>query len=345
MPSDPALTVVNGGLPWWVWAAPAAALAAAALILGLGRRSRRGDVVPELAGVPLEITGLTKRFRDGQLAVDDLSLRVERGQILGLLRAQRGGQDHHAARPDGAWCARRPGRSRSSAAGCMPGRPRCPASARSSRARASCRTCPGGPTSTCTGGRPGRPADGAHLAEVLEVAGLGAADRPPGPRLLARHVPAARHRPGHARPAGPAGARRADERPGPAADQGDARRPAAVRGRRADRHPVQPPARRGRADLHARGRHARGPPARGRAGRGDHRRGRRAHGRDTRAGARRRRPARDGRDRRRRAAPGRGARPPRRRAAFGRGGRRWSRRACRWNGSARAAGWRTPSWH
>src|SRR5215471_10073457 len=85
MPSDPALTVVNGGVPWWVWAAPAAALVAAALIVGLGRRRSRGDFVPELAGVPLEITGLTKRFRDGQLAVDDLSLRVERGQILGLL--------------------------------------------------------------------------------------------------------------------------------------------------------------------------------------------------------------------------------------------------------------------
>src|SRR5436190_1039250 len=85
MPSYPALTVVNGGVPWWVWAAPAAALVAAALILGLGRRGSRGDLVPELAGVPLEITGLTKRFRDGQLAVDDLSLRVERGQILGLL--------------------------------------------------------------------------------------------------------------------------------------------------------------------------------------------------------------------------------------------------------------------
>ncbi|HEV3290296.1 MAG TPA: alpha/beta fold hydrolase [Streptosporangiaceae bacterium] len=87
MPGDPALTVVTGGVPWWVWAAPAAALAAAALILGLGRARRRGrgGFLPELAGVPLEITGLTKRFRDGQLAVDDLSLRVERGQILGLL--------------------------------------------------------------------------------------------------------------------------------------------------------------------------------------------------------------------------------------------------------------------
>ena len=85
MPEDPALTVVTGGVPWWVWAAPAAALVAAALILALGRRRSRGDFVPELAGVPLEITGLTKSFRDGQLAVDDLSLRVEHGQILGLV--------------------------------------------------------------------------------------------------------------------------------------------------------------------------------------------------------------------------------------------------------------------
>jgi ABC-2 type transport system ATP-binding protein len=85
MPADPALTVVTGGVPWWVWAAPAAALVAAALILLTGRIRGRGGFAPELADVPLEITGLTKRFRDGQLAVDDLSLRVERGQILGLL--------------------------------------------------------------------------------------------------------------------------------------------------------------------------------------------------------------------------------------------------------------------
>jgi ABC-2 type transport system ATP-binding protein len=85
MPEVPALTVVTGGVPWWVWAAPLAALAAAALILLPGRARGRGGFVPELADVPLEITGLTKRFRDGQLAVDDLSLRVDRGQILGLL--------------------------------------------------------------------------------------------------------------------------------------------------------------------------------------------------------------------------------------------------------------------
>ena len=84
-PADPALTVTGGGAPWWAWAAPVFALAAAALILTVGRRRRRDTLVPGLAEVPLEISGLVKRYRDGQLAVDDLSLRVARGQILGLL--------------------------------------------------------------------------------------------------------------------------------------------------------------------------------------------------------------------------------------------------------------------
>jgi ABC-2 type transport system ATP-binding protein len=174
MPSDPALTVVNGGVPWWVWAAPAAALVAAALILGLGRRGSRGDLVPELAGVPLEITGLTKRFRDGQLAVDDLSLRVERGQILGLLG------------PNGA------GKTTTLRALMGLVRPQTGTITIFGR-----RVHPGSPALSRLGsfvegpgflphlsGRAnldlywrstGRPADGAHLAEVLEVAGLGPA--------------------------------------------------------------------------------------------------------------------------------------------------------------------------
>ena len=85
LPSDPALVVAGAGAPWWVWAAPAAALVVAAAILLAGRRRPRDMFIPGLADVPLEIMGLTKHYRDGQLAVNDLSLRVERGQILGLL--------------------------------------------------------------------------------------------------------------------------------------------------------------------------------------------------------------------------------------------------------------------
>ena len=92
VPSDPPLRITGGGVPWWTWAAPLAALAAAAVIL-LARPRRRPRAAPSRPGpataadplVPLEITGLTKRYRDGQLAVDGLSLRVEPGQILGLL--------------------------------------------------------------------------------------------------------------------------------------------------------------------------------------------------------------------------------------------------------------------
>ncbi|HET7246113.1 MAG TPA: alpha/beta fold hydrolase [Streptosporangiaceae bacterium] len=85
VPGDPALTVTGGGAPGWVWAAPLCALAAAIGILALGWRRGRDTLVTVLAPVPLEISGLVKRYRDGQLAVDGLSLRVERGQILGLL--------------------------------------------------------------------------------------------------------------------------------------------------------------------------------------------------------------------------------------------------------------------
>ncbi len=85
VPGDPALTVTGGGAPWWAWAAPLCALAAAVLIVTVGRRRGRDPLEAGLAPVPLDISGLVKRYHDGQLAVDGLSLRVERGQILGLL--------------------------------------------------------------------------------------------------------------------------------------------------------------------------------------------------------------------------------------------------------------------
>ena len=86
VPGDPALTLVSGGLPWWTWALPLAAVVAAVLLLTAGRRRRPGDGAdPDLADVPLVISELTKRYKDGYLAVDGVSIRVERGQIVGLL--------------------------------------------------------------------------------------------------------------------------------------------------------------------------------------------------------------------------------------------------------------------
>src|SRR6266550_2829356 len=174
MPSYPALTVVNGGVPWWVWAAPAAALVAAALILGLGRRSSRGDLVPELAGVPLEITGLTKRFRDGQLAVDDLSLRVERGQILGLLGPNGAGKTTTLRALMGLV---RPQTGTITIFGRQV-RPGAPALSRLGSFVEGPGFLPhlsGRANLDLYWRATGRPADGAQLAEVLEVAGLGAA--------------------------------------------------------------------------------------------------------------------------------------------------------------------------
>jgi ABC-2 type transport system ATP-binding protein len=96
VPEDPSLTLVSGGLPWWTWAVPVVAVLAAILLLATGRRRqgrrrqgrRRGagdPPGPALAGVPLVISGLTKRYQDGYLAVDGVSITVERGQIVGLL--------------------------------------------------------------------------------------------------------------------------------------------------------------------------------------------------------------------------------------------------------------------
>ncbi|WP_433263277.1 alpha/beta fold hydrolase [Actinosynnema sp. CS-041913] len=49
------------------------------------RRRLTADVDPELTGVPLVISDLTKSYPGGLTAVKDLSFRVEHGQVLGLL--------------------------------------------------------------------------------------------------------------------------------------------------------------------------------------------------------------------------------------------------------------------
>ncbi|MFD7258639.1 alpha/beta fold hydrolase [Streptomyces sp. NPDC059874] len=90
VPEAPAVRTASAGLPAWAWGLPLGAAALAAALLGIRRTGRRPAAAqPEaaLADVPLEITGLTKRYAKAQdrYAVRDLSFRVEKGQVLGLL--------------------------------------------------------------------------------------------------------------------------------------------------------------------------------------------------------------------------------------------------------------------
>ncbi|MFJ9809941.1 alpha/beta fold hydrolase [Streptomyces sp. NPDC101158] len=87
VPTAPAVATQAAGLPWWVWGLPAlGVLAAAALLLTARRRTTALAPDPALSEVPLQITGLTKKYAGGdRYSVRDLSFRVEQGQVLGLL--------------------------------------------------------------------------------------------------------------------------------------------------------------------------------------------------------------------------------------------------------------------
>jgi ABC-2 type transport system ATP-binding protein len=54
-------------------------------IVALLRRRRSENVDPDSVGVPLVLSGLGKSYPGGVVAVDDLSFRVEQGQVVGLL--------------------------------------------------------------------------------------------------------------------------------------------------------------------------------------------------------------------------------------------------------------------
>ncbi|MFJ5231681.1 alpha/beta fold hydrolase [Kitasatospora sp. NPDC088391] len=75
-------------LPRRTWVLPLVALAIGALLVFARRRRDTAPAPdPALAGVPLEITGLAKKYKGStdRYAVRDLSFRVEAGQVLGLL--------------------------------------------------------------------------------------------------------------------------------------------------------------------------------------------------------------------------------------------------------------------
>ncbi|GHE62209.1 ABC transporter ATP-binding protein [Streptomyces longispororuber] len=88
VPTAPGVDTAAAPLPAWVWWLPLTGAGVAAALLLLGRRRVAAPAPdPDLAGVPLQITGLSKRYAKStdRYAVRDLSFRVERGQVLGLL--------------------------------------------------------------------------------------------------------------------------------------------------------------------------------------------------------------------------------------------------------------------
>ena len=88
VPTAPGVTTAAAPLPSWVWWLPlAGAVIALALLLSGRRRTSAAPPEPGLAEVPLQITDLSKRYARSadRYAVRDLSLRVEKGQVLGLL--------------------------------------------------------------------------------------------------------------------------------------------------------------------------------------------------------------------------------------------------------------------
>ncbi|MFD7699467.1 alpha/beta fold hydrolase [Streptomyces caelestis] len=88
VPTAPGVTTAAAPLPAWVvWLPVAGALIALALLLTGRRRTTAPAPDPALADVPLQITGLSKRYArsSDRYAVRELSFRVEKGQVLGLL--------------------------------------------------------------------------------------------------------------------------------------------------------------------------------------------------------------------------------------------------------------------
>ncbi|MGX1760067.1 alpha/beta fold hydrolase [Streptomyces lydicus] len=88
VPTAPQVRSAAAPLPAWTWQLPAAAAVVAALLLLTARRRAAVPASdPALAEVPLQISGLSKRYAKSadRYAVRDLSFRVERGQVLGLL--------------------------------------------------------------------------------------------------------------------------------------------------------------------------------------------------------------------------------------------------------------------
>ena len=172
----------GGTSRWWL-------LLGAVVLLGLlgwgaallwGRRRRRvtSEVEPDGEDVPLRFEGVTKAYKDGFVAVRDLSFEVRRGQVLGLLGPNGAGKTTSLRMLMGLI---RPNAGRISVFGHAAG-PGAPVLSRLGSFVEGTGLMPhlsGRDNLTLYWAATGRPAADAHMEEAIEVAGLGAAiDRP-----------------------------------------------------------------------------------------------------------------------------------------------------------------------
>ncbi|WP_369140641.1 alpha/beta fold hydrolase [Modestobacter versicolor] len=171
-----------GSARWWVLLAVLAALALlgwlAARLLGRRRSARMSVASADGEDVPLRFTGVTKAYKDGFVAVRDLSFEVRRGQVLGLLGPNGAGKTTSLRMLMGLI---RPTEGRIEVFGHAAG-PGAPVLSRLGSFVEGTGLQPhlsGRDNLTLYWAATGRPAADAHLEEAIEVAGLGTAlDKP-----------------------------------------------------------------------------------------------------------------------------------------------------------------------
>ncbi|MGY1840041.1 MULTISPECIES: alpha/beta fold hydrolase [unclassified Modestobacter] len=170
-----------GTARWWMLLGVLAALGLLgwlAAVLWGRRRSRADTPAADGEDVPLRFTGVTKAYKDGFVAVRDLSFEVRRGQVLGLLGPNGAGKTTSLRMLMGLI---RPTEGRIEVFGHAAG-PGAPVLSRLGSFVEGTGLQPhlsGRDNLTLYWAATGRPAADAHMEEAIEVAGLGAAiDRP-----------------------------------------------------------------------------------------------------------------------------------------------------------------------
>jgi ABC-2 type transport system ATP-binding protein len=174
VPTAPGVSTAAAPLPSWVWWLPLAGAVLALLLLLTGRRRTAMPAPdPELAEVPLQITDLSKKYAGGdRYSVRDLSFRVEKGQVLGLLGPNGAGKTTSLRmlmgliKPDG-------GEIRVFGHAIRPGAPVLSRVGSFVEGAGFLPHLSGRENLELYWQATGRPAEDSHLAEALEIAGLG----------------------------------------------------------------------------------------------------------------------------------------------------------------------------